>query len=94
MINMKIVYTIGSGKTGTSEGTGLKGWLYIISIQSDVSEPYTCPPKNAPINPIIDINKKESVTPSIYFMRFSFESFKHKKRTAKNQKIAQNREKL
>lgn len=91
---MKMVYTIGSGKTGTSEGTGLKGWLYIISIQIDVSDPYTCPPKNAPIKPIIVINKNERVTPSMYFIRFSFESFRHKNKTAKNQKIAQNREKL
>ncbi len=26
-------YIIGKGKTGTLKGTGVKGWLYIISIQ-------------------------------------------------------------
>ena len=32
-----IEYTIGRGKTGTLYGTGVKGWLYIISIQYIVS---------------------------------------------------------
>ena len=33
--NMKnnIEYIIGKGKTGTLKGTGVNGWLYIISIQ-------------------------------------------------------------
>jgi hypothetical protein len=44
--------------------------------------------------PIHATNKKESTTPSRYFMRFSFESLRHKNKIVKNQMIAPKREKL
>lgn len=87
-------YTIGRGKTGTLKGTGVKGWLYIISIQYSVSFQKTCHHNNAQKYQIGSINKKDKTIQFIKLSNFSFLIFISIKSTKKKPNIAHTREKL
>lgn len=67
-----IEYTIGNGKTGTLNGTGVYGWLYIISIQINVSFQYTCHHNKAQIYHIGNINNSDNTIHVIKLSSFSF----------------------
>ena len=85
---------IARGKIGIWNGTGVKGWVYNISIPINVSLPYTCHQKKAQINQTDKTNNSEMVNQSIKLSNFSFLIFSNMAKTVKNHINAHAREKL
>ena len=79
---------------GEAYGLSLVGLVYMIPIKESVGFPYICPPRNAPINPIIPAKKKERTTASIYLRAESLKRRSWRRRTLINPTIPHIREKL